>query len=196
MIISHKYKFIFIKTRKTAGSSIEFFLDKYLDKNDISTGSDIDGLSARNIDIDGHVGYRWICKNFPKEWKTYYKFAVDRNPWDKTVSQYHWYETVKPNKTSKGFDNFVLSKKFNSYVDWNKYGIQTSVVVDELVQYENLHHWFRRQPIMPYNDELLSVRLKSESRPYKHYRDYYSKNTKRKISEIYKPLIDYFDYKF
>ena len=35
MIISHKYKFIFIKTSKTAGSSIELYLSKYCGKNDI-----------------------------------------------------------------------------------------------------------------------------------------------------------------
>lgn len=35
MIISHKYKFIFIKTYKTAGSSIELYLSKYCGKQDI-----------------------------------------------------------------------------------------------------------------------------------------------------------------
>ena len=35
MIISFKYKFIFIKTYKTAGSSIESYLYKYLNSNDI-----------------------------------------------------------------------------------------------------------------------------------------------------------------
>ena len=35
MIISFKYKFIFIKTYKTAGSSIESYLYQFLNTNDV-----------------------------------------------------------------------------------------------------------------------------------------------------------------
>ncbi|NET28114.1 sulfotransferase family 2 domain-containing protein [Okeania sp. SIO1I7] len=37
MLINHKYKFIFLKTRKTAGTSIEIALSKFCDSNDIIT---------------------------------------------------------------------------------------------------------------------------------------------------------------
>lgn len=37
MILSHRYKFIFIKTKKTAGTSMEIALSKFCGKNDIIT---------------------------------------------------------------------------------------------------------------------------------------------------------------
>lgn len=37
MILSHKYKFIFIKTKKTSGTAFETVISKYLDQNDIIT---------------------------------------------------------------------------------------------------------------------------------------------------------------
>src|SRR5438132_5407591 len=121
MIISHKHKFIFIKTVKTAGTSLEVFLSQHCGPDDVLTLFDppIEGHQPRNYNGSGdHISeilripfgprYVWRCllarrERFynhmpawlirlripPTVWNSYFKFCVERNPWDKVLSHYH-----------------------------------------------------------------------------------------------------------
>ncbi len=53
MILSHKYRFIFLKTAKTAGTSVEIALSKHLGEDDIITP-----ISAPDELIRRQLGYR------------------------------------------------------------------------------------------------------------------------------------------
>ena len=59
MIISLKNKFIFIKTEKTAGASIEIALSKYCGPNDIVTPiSPEDEIIRKELDFRGPQNYK------------------------------------------------------------------------------------------------------------------------------------------
>jgi hypothetical protein len=63
MIVSHSRRFIFIKTRKVAGTSVELFLSQLCSQEDIITPLGVDevlrpGMGARNFwkPAAAHVG--------------------------------------------------------------------------------------------------------------------------------------------
>lgn len=119
MIISHKNKFIFIKTKKTAGTSIEISLSRFCGSQDVITPiSAVDEKIREKFSIrpqNYHVTNKYsMLKNKFKQnkkierfwnhmpgtaikneigkkiWESSFKFCFERNPWDKTVSMYWW----------------------------------------------------------------------------------------------------------
>lgn len=161
MIISHKYRFIFIKTRKTAGTSIEVDLNKFLGVDDIAT--------AIHPAVEGHHPQNHIVKNgfFLKKtvlrnhmsadvvrsfignevWSQYFKFCVEREPVSKTISQYSMLiNSPDHNRIDKdtSFDEYVRRGVFP--LDADKYtDSRGQLIVDRILRFENLR------------DELLAV---------------------------------------
>ncbi len=151
MIISHKYKFIFIKTRKTAGTSIEVALSRYCGENDIVTPifPAVEGHRPRNYKkfyqsywFHVHIPKR-LYKGFydhmpaseilrkisPDMWHSYYKFCFERNPYDKVASFYFFHK--RPDKIEIDFKEFCSrcyngTFKYGLPVDFDKYGTQES----------------------------------------------------------------------
>jgi hypothetical protein len=114
MIISHKYNFVYIKTSKTASTSIEIALSSLLDKSagDIATTlSPLDQEKRRQLKFQGpinHSAKRRILY-FPhdslqtlsskKIWPSvndYLIISSIRNPWDRFVSEYFWNQRKRP----------------------------------------------------------------------------------------------------
>jgi hypothetical protein len=169
MIISHKYKFIFIKTRKTAGSSIEYNLSSYLGEKDVITP--LDGIPkaekhlSKNYLIDTilsnffkKIGLFKISKFFlyeikpheyaysvkkivgEKIWNTYYKFCVEREPVDKCLSYYFMRKnSPTSSKKRKQMTWPHFVKKKNFPIDYNFYIHNNELIVDRIINYENLN---------------------------------------------------------
>lgn len=169
LIISHKYKFIFIKTAKTAGTSLEIALSKFCGSDDI-----ISPLPFGEEEVRKNLGYRGPQNYFiPKSrygikdwrrfltkgkkqryrkhnsanqirryigeeiWNSYFKFCVERNPWDRFISWYY-YMHIKEQRPS--ISEFLESKlsDFLPHRGYYLYTIDDEVVVDKICSYENL----------------------------------------------------------
>ena len=203
MIISHKYKFIFIKTRKTAGSSIE----KFLLENLKGTSYIFGGMPPENmppVGIEGgheHVGWKFIKDKFPKEWKTYYKFTIERNSWDKVVSLFYYIKSVKPKKVKHGFEAFVKSNsKLCFKDDWSLYTDNDKIIVDDIIMHDSINsgmYTVCKKIGLQYNNELDNkIRLKGDLRDNTDYKELYTDETREIVSLYYKKPIEYFNFTF
>ena len=154
MIISHLHRFIFLKTRKVAGSSLEKILDRYLGPHDISTGSQRDGTPARNQGhtMPPHADSAWIQERFPVEWRSYYKFTIVRNPWDCMVSFYFFHRAIEPHKQifAKDFNHFIRHARLSDWNDWYRYTKNSEICVDTVLKFESLHNHLLIDTNIPY----------------------------------------------
>ena len=89
-IISHSNKFIYIKTRKTASTSVQTLLGRFCEKNDILTPIKpvtshqvflYNKLAKKHKGIISHMSASKIKKQVgSKIWNQYFKFTFERNP--------------------------------------------------------------------------------------------------------------------
>lgn len=90
---SHKYKFIYFRLEKTAGTSIEQFI-KYLALNDYTDSHHVQASVLRDN----------VNKSNPQNFKNYLRFSVTRNPWERLFS--HYLHRVRHNIVHKINQNY------------------------------------------------------------------------------------------
>lgn len=190
MIISHKYKFIFIKTLKVSGTSMEIALSRNLGNKDVITPLNIEDeilryrltkilpknyslnksdeirysnyiknlskkkLSKKKLDLlekekdkngfykkvnfYNHISAQQIKKKVQYEtWKSYFKFTIERHPYDKVISFMYFANRFKkiPN-LKKEIDKTIKLKKYLNYplyLDKKK-----QIMVNYIVNYNSL----------------------------------------------------------
>lgn len=225
MIISEKHKFIFIKSRKTAGSSIQLALSKVCSPTDVIKGPQIAHIDEslnfyqrqlKNYDnllkinlfkklkrerlIKRHTTLKELKNIIKNDYDSYFKFAFIRNPWDLVVSRYFW----DKHRNQHSFDDFNLwlEQNYQPKELWKKdrlhlyTHIDNKFELDFVGRYEKLESDFQ---LVCEKLNLGKLKLGNEKRvrqDKKHYTEYYSVKSKQIVAEIFKKDLEYFNYKF
>lgn len=159
MIISHSHKFIFIKSFKTAGTSVEAALSNYCSGSDIVTplndyrhnrdekgefihkSMNADEFIKLDLPNLQHVEALTIKEMVsPDVWNNYSKFSITRNPWDRAVSYFFWDKRRDPALNPR--------KKFYHYL---------GVPFNELDQLKRLFSTYIKNAEWPNNDRFYMI---------------------------------------
>ena len=213
MLISHKYKIIFIHIPKTAGEAIANFIQQ---------------ADPKAINKFKHKTALELKDQFNSEiWDSYYKFAVIRNPWEQAVSfythlrkplymdddilglqypEYKRHKLLNPHEAcmcaiNESFPDYI-EKIYNSNERHRLFSAQSwwitdtdgSSLIDCVIRYENLAPEFLKlctengvpEKKLPYKNQ--SVK--------KHYSTYYDKASKEIVTHHFKDDIKRFGYTF
>ena len=226
MIISFKYKYIYIKNRKVAGSSVEYILKKYLfdyDKDissyfglhdhELKKKSHFDQKYFQNTNISPHFNQHSslfeICdllkSNLEEVKDNFYIFCIERNSYDKAVSSY---EFSRKKKSPDGTLKCPFLKSFRDLFDypklipsdWYNYSKNNQIFVNTIFQYSHLesliHEINKRFENKIPIEEIDKINLKSGYREDNNYKSYYTNETINAVNYFFQKEIQHFNYKF
>ena len=216
MLLSLRYKFLFVHIAKTGGTSIRSALNYYrwADPYRIPLA-----LCSR---LSSWYGHRLGCK-FPRHAKVIaaremlprelfadlFKFAFVRNPWDLQVSSYHHIRRERPQLLTgiNDFEDFLRwkfdpSRPYHYIIDTSielqsdyLIDLRGNLIVDYVGRYERLAEDFQeacrkigiRPPQLPH-------RRRATDRTA--YQKYYTTETAEWVAKHFQPDIERFGYTF
>lgn len=217
MIISHKHRFIYIKTRKTASTSLEIALSRFCGPDDILTKfSDEDELTRQELGYPGPQNVMWtppgkqeaqrLMNHTPARlakqvvdknvWNSYFKFTFERNPYDCAISAYYF--STRKLETKPALTDYLRKVPMETLSSWNLYTIDDSVVMDHIGRYEAMETELvdiAARIGLPEPIVLPEKRAKGEYRQDRRpYREVLSPQDRAIIEKTCRKEIDYFSY--
>ena len=229
MIVSHKHKFIFLKTYKTAGSSMEVLFSRFCGPDDIVTPlmpedealrpdhgprnykwpwwqwplrGKIKSLKGKNPGVRwtgyyAHMPARPMRRYLGEDvWNSYFKFSIERNPWDRQVSIYFWRtRNLEKRPSFKEYmhsnDNRVRLRNFDIY------SLGGKIIADDMIMFHDmradLERIFGRLGLdMPEDIPGAKTGVRTE----RGYREHYDDETREMVARWYKREIEVFGFEF
>ena len=172
VLISYKYRFIYIKNKRVAGTSVERFFENICKGSEClvtNTHRRLDRI--RLVDI-----------------KYYFIFCVVRNPWDKMISYY----------CMNGCGSFKDFCKRHHCSNMHRYCIDGKIKCNFFIRFENLKEDIVKVcQMLGINDyDINDLPHINNSHRKEHYSTYYDKECKKLVEKAHQNEIDYFHYCF
>ena len=208
MIISHKYKFIFIAIPKSASQYIRKIFRPYLGSKDQEICALFDKLKSDQypkLNGVGHISAERIKKEVgEKIWKTYFKFAFIRDPYERIISIFsfrkkRYFKSLEENGNTKLLNEIYNSKPFTKMFYHGRiqnffrrtqshwiYDENDNLMIDFVGSMNNLHndlkYIFKKVGLPEYNEK----EVINKSREIKDYRQYYDKSLNSIVNNDFK----------
>ena len=216
MLLSLRYKFLFVHIPKTGGTSIRVALRSYKWRDPYRIPlfflSRLSSLSRHRLacKLPRHAKAMAAYEMLPRDlYQTLFKFAFVRNPWDLQVSSFHHIQRERPHllKGVTDFEGF-LRMKLNPdrrYVYHFDVSIEPqgdyvvdmhgNLIVDFIGRYENL--------VGDFEEACKKIGIPCPRLPHRRqatdrsaYRQYYNEVTAQLIADHFKSDIEMFGYSF
>lgn len=226
MIISHKYRFIFIKTEKTAGTSVEIALSKYLGDEDVITPLATEDEHYRNRQ-GYHAAQNYLIPlsryNFD-DWArlfirgnrlAFYNHApaafvrrwVSGEMWESyfkfCFERNPWDKAVSfyfwrnPTEPRPSISDFIQRGGANSLLGFDLYALNGEILVNRVCRFERLQEEMEAvASIVGLPETPRLPRAKTKTRGARDYRDILTEDDRLKLSKVFAREIAHFDYRW
>lgn len=213
-MISHKHKCIFIHISKCAGSFIESSFGIDVSDNSKNNNPNLFGWNEKHKLYLQHATPQQLidlgCVS-TKQWETYYKFIIVRNPWDRSYSDYFWMinetgieDSFKNYILRKGNFKLVLNDKANEKYrgDHLKKQIDYFYLNGELIKYNNVIRFENLKDELQSLSNVFSIdfsknkKVNIGKKEFNHYSEFYNYWRKKLIIKHFSEDIEFLNYSF
>lgn len=216
VVVSHEREFIFLKTRKTTGTSIEMLLESKI----VPPGRQVTEATPTFIWDGGVVAARlsgpqpnsWR-EHLPAKkvreflgddlWRRYFRFSSVRNPFDRAVSFFFWLRQFRQLPALTNFDD--ARRAFHDFIDSSDHKPDRGIVfVDgdyvphDMIRFEHMADDIgrigRRLGLDLCAEDMPKTKDKTPKIPGRHVSEYFDEKSRRLVTHKLAWVFDRFDY--
>jgi hypothetical protein len=210
-IVAPSRQFIFVKTRKTAGTSIQESFLPFSQPGDVVTREWTDLVSRRRCAIEEFASLDQIQNDLGVEPSAFFKFGFTRNPFSITLSRYFYQLKMKRvlgNPSPEHFNLWVQTVYFvgeprfpggrylldrSRHLLFDQHGRK---LVDFIGRFEQIQDDFQEIVHRIGLPEMVLVHVNKSNKENIHYRDWFDSRSRRFVEENFDFELSTFGYQY